>query len=290
MEPGTWGLALAAGMLAAVNPCGFALLPAYLSLLVLGDEPTARARAVGRAVATTAAMTGGFVAVFGAFGLVLGPAASGIQRHLPWVTVGLGVALVAAGGWVLAGRSLPGLPTTGAVSTAPVRQTAVSMFGYGAGYALASLSCTIAPFLAIVVAAGRSSSWLTAGGAFLGYAVGMGLVVGAAAVAVALARPASVARLRRIGPVLGRFSGGLLALVGGYVTYYGWHEVRLLRGDQPQDPVIDAASSAQRWLATVVGGAGPAVFVAVVAAASAVATATALRRRSGSGNPRDGSG
>lgn len=31
-------LAIAAGMLAAVNPCGFALLPAYLSVLVLGDD------------------------------------------------------------------------------------------------------------------------------------------------------------------------------------------------------------------------------------------------------------
>ncbi len=33
------GLALAAGTLAVVNPCGFALLPAYASLLVLGDAP-----------------------------------------------------------------------------------------------------------------------------------------------------------------------------------------------------------------------------------------------------------
>ena len=42
-------LALAAGMLAAVNPCGFALLPAYLSVLVIGDDsPARRARSVGR--------------------------------------------------------------------------------------------------------------------------------------------------------------------------------------------------------------------------------------------------
>ncbi len=40
-------VALGAGLLAAVNPCGFALLPAYLSLLVLGDQPPTRSRAVG---------------------------------------------------------------------------------------------------------------------------------------------------------------------------------------------------------------------------------------------------
>ena len=36
MLTGSAALALGAGMLAALNPCGFALLPAYLTLLVTG--------------------------------------------------------------------------------------------------------------------------------------------------------------------------------------------------------------------------------------------------------------
>jgi cytochrome c-type biogenesis protein len=32
----TLGFAMAAGSLAAVNPCGFAMLPAYLTLVVVG--------------------------------------------------------------------------------------------------------------------------------------------------------------------------------------------------------------------------------------------------------------
>ena len=35
MTEGLLALALGAGMVAAINPCGFALLPAYLSLFVL---------------------------------------------------------------------------------------------------------------------------------------------------------------------------------------------------------------------------------------------------------------
>jgi cytochrome c-type biogenesis protein len=34
-------------MVAAINPCGFALLPAYLSLLVIGDSAGSRRSAVG---------------------------------------------------------------------------------------------------------------------------------------------------------------------------------------------------------------------------------------------------
>ena len=61
MAEAPYALALAAGMLAAVNPCGFALLPAYLSLLVVGgrdEQPeTNRLGAVVRALALTGAMT-----------------------------------------------------------------------------------------------------------------------------------------------------------------------------------------------------------------------------------------
>ena len=51
------GLACAAGMVAALNPCGFAMLPAYLTLVVRGEgaDPS-RTAAVGRALVATAAM------------------------------------------------------------------------------------------------------------------------------------------------------------------------------------------------------------------------------------------
>lgn len=38
MDLDTIGFALAAGLVAAVNPCGFAMLPAYLALVVAGEE------------------------------------------------------------------------------------------------------------------------------------------------------------------------------------------------------------------------------------------------------------
>ena len=59
MDQSLAGLAFAAGMIAALNPCGFAMLPAYLALVVRGTGNSATA-ALGRAVAATAAMTLGF--------------------------------------------------------------------------------------------------------------------------------------------------------------------------------------------------------------------------------------
>ena len=60
-----------------------------------------RRAAMGRAVAATAAMAAGFLAVFGGFGILTVSAASTVQRYLPYVTVLIGIVLVALGIWLL---------------------------------------------------------------------------------------------------------------------------------------------------------------------------------------------
>lgn len=279
------GLALAAGLVAAINPCGFALLPVYLTLLVLGDDSRGPLVAVRRALGATAAMTVGFVVVFGVVGLAVAPVAGAVFRYLPWFTVAFGLLLVTLGGWLVAGRHLPSFvrPVRGPT----VRRSAGSMALFGAAYAVASLSCTIAPFLAIVASSFRAGSVLDGVALFVAYALGMGLLVGAAALAVALARPTALgrptplARLRRLGPALSRLGGAIMLVAGGYVAYYGWYE---LRGDV-DDPVIAGAQYVQRALVRAVESPA-AVWVAVLFAlllAGAVATASVARR---TGRPR----
>ncbi|MFE9773789.1 cytochrome c biogenesis CcdA family protein [Streptomyces sp. NPDC005931] len=268
-------LALGAGLLAAVNPCGFALLPAYLSLLVLGDEAPGRVVAVGRALAATAAMTAGFAALFGVFGLAVQPVAGQVQEHLPWFTIAFGVLVAAAGAWLLAGRRLPAPK----LRRAPVlTRSLASMALFGMAYATASLGCTIAPFLAIVVSAFRSGSTGEGVALFAAYAAGMGLVVGAASLTVALTRTTAVTRLRRLGAIAPRLGGGLLLAAGGYVAYYGWYEIRVQRDPATTDPVVEAAGTVQRTVADALDAAGPAllaVFVLLLLGAAAV-----RRRRS----------
>ena len=92
---------------------------------------------MGRAVAATAAMTLGFLAVFGTFGLLTVSLASTVQQYMPFVTVLIGVALVALGIWLLAGRELSLLVPNRlarSASWAPTSRLG-SMFGYGVGYA-----------------------------------------------------------------------------------------------------------------------------------------------------------
>jgi cytochrome c biogenesis protein CcdA len=259
-------LALTAGMLAAVNPCGFALLPAYLSVLVARSSGDGPVRAVARALRGAAALTLGYVLVFGTFGLALAPVASRLLPHLPWLTVVLGAGLALTGAWLVTGRTLP---VPGRPRRAP-RSTVL----FGMAYAIASLGCAAGPFLALVAASLRTGSVLP----FLAYAGGMGLVIGVTAVAVALARVSLIARLRRVSAAVPRIGGAVLTITGGYVAYYGVYELRLAadRRVSGTDPVVNAAGDVQRTLGGVVTRAGPIWLLVLLVAL--IALALVIRR------------
>ncbi len=271
------GLAFGAGLLAALNPCGFAMLPAYLALVVRGEDVDRHA-AVARAVTATAAMAAGFLAVFGGFGLLTVSAAATVQRYLPYVTVVIGIVLVALGIWLLAGREFTML--RGAARGARWAPTARlgSMFTYGISYAVASLSCTVGPFLAVTAAALRGGSVLGGIAVYVAYAAGFTLVVGVLAVAAALASSAAVDRMRRIVPYVNRISGALLLVVGVYVGYYGLYEIRLFAGNgNPEDPVIAAAGRVQGAIAGWVHQHGAWPWLVALAALILAAFAAAWR-------------
>ncbi len=256
MDRGLVGLAFAAGLVAALNPCGFAMLPAYLLLVVRGRRSERRGLApIGRALAATLGMALGFLTVFGLFGALTISAASTVQRYLPYGTVVIGVVLVLLGGWLLSGRELTALtPRPLGVRWAPTVRLG-SMYGYGVSYAIASLSCTIGPFLAVTGAGSeagvRSGSIVQGVLVYLAYVAGLTLIVGVLAIAAATASSALADRLRRILPFVNRISGALLVLVGLYVGYYGVYELRLFSAARidPRDAVITAAGRVQGVLA-----------------------------------------
>ncbi|MFF0770715.1 cytochrome c biogenesis CcdA family protein [Nonomuraea wenchangensis] len=268
-------LALTAGMVAAFNPCGFAMLPAYLTLLINDKQ----AHPIRRALVLATAMTAGLVTIFGLFGLVVTVLAVSVGNHLPWATLAIGAILVALGLWLLSGRELilrlPGL-ATGRPTTSPL-----SLYGYGLSYAVASLSCTAGPFLAVTSAA--LSGQGTGGGvaAFTAYALGMGLIIALLSLAVALARATVVTRLRRLLPYVSRASGALLTLAGLYVLYYGWYELRVFAGQNTDDPIVGTVTAIQTTIADWVAGLGPGWLTLALALLLALATLllrTARRR------------
>ena len=277
-------LAFGSGMVATVNPCGFALLPAYLSFFLGVDDPSPDARAsVPRALAVGATVTLGFVAVFGLVGALVSHASSAIEEWLPYIDLALGVGLVVLGVAMLAGfqvtLSLPHLARGGNDRSLP------SMFLFGVSYALASLSCTLPVFLGPAVAGTFTSSNVTSGLAVFGaYALGMGLVLVVLTVALALARQSIVGRMRSALRYVNRVSGALLVLAGAYVTWYGAFALRVQDDPETFAGPVDWVTGWSADITSWVQSTGPERIGLALAALICVIAAWAVMRPAESGS------
>ena len=208
-----------------------------------------------------------------ALGFALGAGlVASAQKYLPFATVVVGVLLIALAVWLLSGRDISVvLPK---LSSGEPTARLGSMYGYGVGYAVASLSCTVAPFLAMIGTTFRHGSIVTGVLAFVVYAAGMAITVGIAALAVALIGSSATSTIRRILPHINRIAGAIVLLTGLYVTYYGYYEIRLYFTDAgPNDPIIEAAGAIQSWLVRQVDALGVWPLLAVLAALAAAAVA-----------------
>ncbi len=265
--------ALVLGAVAAFNPCGFALLPAYLTVIVTGsaDAEVTRSVAVRRALRFSLAMTLGFMAVFTVFGILFGAVNVGLQGailpYVPFVTIAIGVVLVALGIVLLVRGELsgPGLR----MSTSAPSQGFRSQVVYGAGFAVASLSCTIGLFLAAVLPALTSPTPVGAVVPILIYGLGMGASIAVVSVAAALAGSSVARGLRRHTVTIMRIGGGLMVVAGLYVVVYGLAEVLQHFGITALNPVLTTTGRWQGAISQTVSSIGTPVLIALVVLAVA---------------------
>jgi cytochrome c biogenesis protein CcdA len=219
------------GIFAAFNPCGFAMLPAYLSYF-LGIESKehdqSRLGTVVRGLVVGLVMTVGFIAVFGTFGVLFATVINqgDVQDYVPYVIVAIGVLLVPLGVSMMLGRELNlRLPK---MNKGTGSRNLASVFMFGVSYAVVSLSCTIGLFISGVSNSFSSDGVARGTGNFLAYGIGMGMVITFLTMSLALAKSNVAARMRRLLPYVGRVSGVLLVVAGIYMIDYGVWDYRLL--------------------------------------------------------------
>lgn len=270
------------GMLAAVNPCGFPLLPAYADLFTragAGDGLTVRAL---RAVALGACATAGFVVLFTGIGITVeagwGSVAQYAASAARVVMIGVGLVLLGLGViWLLGRRPRFGVPVI------PLRRGRgpLAMVVFGLSYGTASIGCAMPLFLAGVAGAMNDRSPLDAVTLLGSYALGMGTVLSGLAVLVAVIGPVAGRPLRRVSRLLPTVEGIVLIVVGGYITAYWVTELL--------DPVRTIALEGsvgwvQQWVANLLGshpGAVGAGLGGLIIAVLAVAGLSSRRERTG---------
>ena len=221
------GFAFAAGVAAAFNPCGFAMLPAYMGLYMGADEKdgdrTHMVRRLGKALVVGGAVTAGFVVLFGAAGTVIGVGArSAVADILPWLGLGIGIVLTIVGSWLLGGGDLYTAFAQRASTRMgnPGQANVRGYFLFGLGYGTASLSCTLPIFLAVIGTSFAVSTIATSFGQFVLYGLGMGMVIIGLTVGMAIFKGAMVGALRKALPYIAPVGTWMMILAGSYIIFY----------------------------------------------------------------------
>jgi cytochrome c-type biogenesis protein len=276
-------IAFGSGMLATVNPCGFAMLPAYLGYFLGLDGHDRDVRAsVGRSLGVGLSVSAGFLTVFSIVGLAIYHLSASVDRWTPWATIIIGVGLAVLGIAMLRGFepvvSLPKLDRGGR------ERSGQSMFVFGISYAIASISCALPLFTGAVAGTFRRENLLSSLAVFVAYSLGMTLVLLALTVSLGMARQSIVHWLRRALPYVTRASGALLVVAGAYLAHYGWYEMRVREGRGSGSRAVEIVTGWSDSIARWVNDVGPTRIGFLLALAlTGVLTATfgvRTRRRS----------
>lgn len=221
------GFAFAAGVASAFNPCGFAMLPAYIGFYLgtvdEGDIGIPGIHQLTKALFVGLSVTSGFVVLFAVVGTVIGfGARSVVGNTLPWIGLAMGVFLVVVGSWLLAGGNLYTALATQLASRMgnPARANASGYFVFGLSYGSASLSCTLPIFLAVVGTSFTVSSIATSFGQFALYAAGMGLVIMTLTLGMALLKGAMSSGMRKVMPYIKPIGTWMMVVAGAYIVFY----------------------------------------------------------------------
>lgn len=276
-------VAFSAGLVATVNPCGFAMLPAYLSWYVGGESSfhgsASLALRLGRGLAVGAIVSAGFLVVFAIAGTLITSGVSRFVDYVPWAAIAVGAALVVVGVAQLAGRELSfTLPKP---TAAPAGRKWRAMLTFGASYAVASLSCTLPVFVAVVVSSFTRTGFAAGVATFLAYALGMSAVLFMLTIGVAVAQHSLLSALRALGRHVNRASGVLLVVAGGYIVYYWVFNLTSDPGETSGAGPVRFVERLSAGATNLVDDIGWRAFLAgsLLAMGSAGATVVARRRR-----------
>ena len=273
-------LSFGSGLLAAVNPCGFVLLPTYL-MYYLGlsgrpGEAQQRSNAVSRALVVSLSLSAGFMSVFLVVGSISRLFTDWINQNAKYVSLVIGLALVVLGVAMLFGYRLPITTPKLDVGGRAKDRTVLSMFLFGVAYAVASIGCTIGPFSATVLGTIDTSGFATGLVAIVLYGGAMSLLVTSLTVSLAVARGGLLKALRKGMTYVEIGSAIVMILSGLYLSWYWFNDIREKYDDELTGNVIGWQESLANWIDAHRASLAV-VFGAVVVAA--VATTIVQRRR-----------
>lgn len=218
---GNFAYSFIIGVMAAVNPCGFVLLPTYL-LFFLGTREevnlTTSAR-LRRSLIVSSGVSIGFLAVFLVIGVISRLFTQWIELNAKYASFMVGVGLVIVGLRMLTGwRPKFATPQLGGSQN----KTFGAMVLYGVAYAVASIGCTIGFLTTAIFGSIALNGFVSGVISIVLYGLGMAMLVTALTVSLAFAKTGLVTVLKSRLRIVERLGAIFVTLTGIYLIFY-WY-------------------------------------------------------------------
>ncbi len=218
---GNFAYSFILGVLAAVNPCGFVLLPTYL-IFFLGtrEEPNLKTgERLRRALVVSSGISIGFLAIFFVIGVISRLFTQWIELNAKYASLAIGIVLVIGGARMLTGWTPKfAVPQLGGVQTKTFRATVV----YGVAYAVASIGCTIGFLTTAVFGSIALHGFVSGVLSILLYGLGMAMLVTALTVSLAFAKTGLLTIVKNQLHLIQRLGAIFVTLTGIYLVFY-WY-------------------------------------------------------------------
>jgi len=264
---GSFAYSFLLGVMAAVNPCGFVLLPTYLIYYLgmeIGREDEPAVSTLRRSLVVGASVSAGFVGLFLIVGIISRAFTTVIRDNAKYAALVIGLGLIVMGIAMFRGWKPPVAQPDVSVQR---KRTVWNMVTFGVVYAIASIGCTIGLLISVILGSVNRHGFTSGVISIVLYGVGMGLLVTSLTVALAFARVGLVGALKKSLPWFDRVSAVFVMLTGVYLSWYWFGAIT----NRDSDGVVSRVESWQSKVAEFLQqrGAIPLalVFVCVIAAA-----------------------
>ena len=218
---GNFAYSFLLGVLAAVNPCGFVLLPTYLLFFLGTREETelSASERVRRSLVVSAGVSVGFLGVFLVIGIISRLFTQWIELNAKYAALVIGIMLLFAGLRMIGGW-MPRFAMPQIVGNQ--NKTFRAMALYGVAYAVASIGCTIGFLTTAVFGSIVLNGFVSGVVSILLYGLGMALLVTALTVSLAFAKTGLITIIRNRLHLIERLAAIFVTFTGVYLIWY-WY-------------------------------------------------------------------
>ncbi|MEI6200141.1 MAG: cytochrome c biogenesis CcdA family protein [Actinomycetota bacterium] len=276
---GNFAYSFILGVMAAVNPCGFVLLPTYLVYYLgteLNREGENKTTTLRRGLSVGIAVSSGFIGLFLIVGIISRAFTTVIRDNAKYAALVIGVALIAMGIAMLFGWKLPISQPDVSVQR---KRTTWNMFLFGIVYAIASIGCTIGLLISVILGSINRHGFVSGVISIVLYGLGMGLLVTSLTVALAFARVGLVTAVKKSFKWFDKVSAAFVLLTGLYLSWYWLGAIT----DRGSDGVTSRVEHWQTQVAQFLQDAGVypllIVFCLIITTAGLVIRRTSLQSK-----------